>query len=43
MYAHPGIVQTNIFAMVPWFLRAGSRVIIKLFGVPVDVCAENVV
>jgi len=41
VHAHPGIVQTNITESLPWYMRAGSRAIMHLFGVSPDKCAEN--
>ncbi|KAM0424461.1 hypothetical protein ACHAPT_010385 [Fusarium lateritium] len=41
IHAHPGIVQTNIYQTLPWYLRTPSRALTHVFGVSPEICAKN--
>lgn len=41
VHAYPGLVKTELFGSLPWYLRAGSKVLGTLLGVSPDTCAEN--
>lgn len=41
VHAYPGLVKTDLFESLPWYLRAGSKVLSTLIGVSPDTCAEN--
>ncbi|OHE94194.1 hypothetical protein CORC01_10532 [Colletotrichum orchidophilum] len=41
IHAYPGLVQTNIFHTMPWYLRAPTRILTSVAGVPADTCAEK--
>ncbi|KAF7554272.1 hypothetical protein G7Z17_g3021 [Cylindrodendrum hubeiense] len=41
VHAHPGIVKTDLFESLPWYLRAGTRVLSHVIGVAPETCAAN--
>lgn len=40
MHAYPGLVSSNIATTLPWYLRAPSRVMMRVVGVSPEACAE---
>ncbi|KAK1461048.1 hypothetical protein CMEL01_14684 [Colletotrichum melonis] len=41
IHAYPGIVQTNLFHTMPWYLRTATKLLTNVMGVPADTCAER--
>ncbi|KAF9878373.1 hypothetical protein CkaCkLH20_04411 [Colletotrichum karsti] len=41
IHAYPGLVRTNLFQTLPWYLRAGTQILSSVMGVPADTCAQN--
>ncbi|EEU42896.1 uncharacterized protein NECHADRAFT_63193 [Fusarium vanettenii 77-13-4] len=41
IHAHPGIVQTNIYKTLPWYIRGVPKALSQVFGVSPETCAKN--
>lgn len=41
VHAYPGIVDTNLSATLPWYMRSGVHVLNRLVGVSSETCAER--
>ncbi|KAI8715923.1 hypothetical protein NCS52_01101300 [Fusarium sp. LHS14.1] len=41
IHAHPGIVQTDIYKTLPWYIRGVPKALSQVFGVSPETCAKN--
>ncbi|KAI8259978.1 putative oxidoreductase [Colletotrichum sp. SAR11_239] len=41
IHAYPGIVKTELFGSLPWYLRAPTRVFSQILGITSEECATN--